>query len=58
MFRLTTYENGKKEVIAEEINFSSIESWVEDVMGDLESEVITGFTVSKITGRTGIRDDL
>jgi hypothetical protein len=49
-FRIERYEKDKKPIVDEVENFWEVELSLSDLLGDLEYEAITGFTISRIEG--------
>ncbi len=47
-YRITRYEKNKETTVDEVENFWEVEVSLSDLLGDLEYEAITGFTISRI----------
>lgn len=58
MYRLSVWSDNKKDVIAEEESIDEMDSEIRAALDDLEKDVIRSVVISRIIGRTGIRDDL
>lgn len=59
IYRVTIYDNqGEKDVVCEDEDDDVIIGQVETCYQDLFKGAIRSFVVSRITGRTGIRNDL
>ena len=58
-YRITTYDtSGKKDVITEDDDFMIIEADAETALWDLSQGNLNSVVVSRITGKTGMRDNL